>query len=92
MTAAEFPIYRKYPNELSFFRIHSPTLFTELKIIGRSYTVVRIEAQNHFDHLFIADMRELRGGHWEASSEEEFDQRMEHCRANFKELSGAVAV
>lgn len=68
----EFPIYRKYNNNKSFFKIDSLDHFTELKLTGKRVEKHSFQAKIHPDRVFIQDMIEMLGGHWVESSEEEF--------------------
>lgn len=52
----QFPQYRKYPNEASYFRIESPEVFEELKKIGERWTIERYEAKILPDRNFIHDL------------------------------------
>ncbi|MGD1848095.1 MAG: hypothetical protein ACFB10_22090 [Salibacteraceae bacterium] len=79
-----YPIFRKYPNGASFFRIDSPRLFTELKLTPSFFSLEQIQATIHPDRLLISDMVEMRSGYWEPSSEEEFAERLAWCEKNLK--------
>lgn len=68
----QFPVYRKYPNDLSFFRISDPSHFEELKITGKHVELYLFEANILPDRNFIADMLEMKDGHWVESNEAEF--------------------
>jgi hypothetical protein len=78
----QYPVYRKYPNDLAFFRILSEDEFEELSIIGTRYTLSRIKAQILPDRVYIKDMLDLHNGHWVLSSEEEYFAMKKECEEN----------
>jgi hypothetical protein len=69
-----FPIYRKYYNDKSFFKINSSKHFLELKITGSQKEEFEFKAKIHPDRVFIQDMIAMENGHWVESSAEEFEQ------------------
>ena len=69
-----YPVYRKYPNHKSFFKITSAEHFEEIKLTGALAEMHVFKANIHPDRLFIQDMIDMREGHWEQSSEQEFEQ------------------
>lgn len=75
-----FPLYRKYPNEKSFFRITASDAFDELKIMGSRYMIYHVKASILPDRNFIADMINFEGGHWLECSEEEYIATEKECR------------
>ena len=80
-----FPIYRKYPNNKSFFRIASAERFEEVKITGSRAERHVFEAKIFPDRQFIQDMIDMRGGFWVESSEAEFAEerkRISPARGN----------
>ena len=72
----KFPVYRKYPNGLSFFKVMDDRHFMEVKLTGKFAAVHHFEAKILPDMNFIQDMLSLAGGHWEESSAEEFQQAL----------------
>lgn len=52
----EYPIYRKYKNDLSYFKISSPELLEELKIMGKFYSIHTIEAKILPERNLIFDL------------------------------------
>lgn len=81
-----FPLFRKYPNNASFFRLDSAEEFLELKIMGSRYSLISIKAKILPDRNYITDMITMENDHWIASSEEEFERALKECRQNRKEL------
>jgi len=73
-----YPIYRKYPNNKSFFKITAPDRFEEVKLTGRSAELHVFEAKIFPDRQLIQDMTDMVGGYWELSSREEFEVCLSH--------------
>ncbi|MCB9361713.1 MAG: hypothetical protein H6587_08795 [Flavobacteriales bacterium] len=67
-----FPVYRKYKNEKSFFKITSPTEFEEIKFLGNRGEIHYFKAKILPDFNFILDMINDFEPYWEVSSEKEF--------------------
>ena len=67
-----FPIYRKYKNGLSYFKIISETEFYEVKINGSRYELIHIHAKIHPDRVLIADMLNNYNNYWDTCSAEEY--------------------
>lgn len=69
-----FPLFRKYPNDMSFFKIEDADHFVELKRTGKKVEVHTFEAKILPDRNFIRDMIDQKDGHWVESSEAEFEE------------------
>jgi hypothetical protein len=68
----DFPQYRKYPNNKSYFKVLSPSTFEEIQVMGKHKFLTRFEAKIHPDRLLIDDM--LQGkGHWVTIPGEEYE-------------------
>ncbi|MEX2595621.1 MAG: hypothetical protein WEC59_01735 [Salibacteraceae bacterium] len=72
----EFPVYRKYPNEKSFFKIIDESHFIEIKLTGKQPEVHHFEAKILPDRNFIQDMLNMHGGYWVICTSEEFESRL----------------
>ncbi|GAB5539316.1 MAG: hypothetical protein Salg2KO_14190 [Salibacteraceae bacterium] len=59
-----FPVYRKYTNGQSLFKIVSHTEFIELKRFRNSWDRYEFEAKIFPDKQLIADMIEMRDALW----------------------------
>lgn len=70
---ANFPVYRKYPNNSSVFKIESETTFIEIQKLGAKYIKYQFEAKIFPDRQRIQDMIAMHNNHWEEASEMEFD-------------------
>jgi hypothetical protein len=51
-----FPVYRKYKNSKSYFKIIHPRLFEEIQVIGSKKVIKQIEAKLFPEVLFIKDL------------------------------------
>ena len=73
----DFPQYRKYPGNRSYFRIMAEDRFDELQVMGNRGILHTVKAEIYPDKLRIADMLTNEGGHWEMSNAEEFEAAMD---------------
>ena len=67
----KFPLYRKYPNNKSYFKVLSAESFEEIQVVGSKYLLTRVNAQILPDRYFIADMIEA-SSHWVKIDEVEY--------------------
>jgi hypothetical protein len=51
-----FPVYRKYKNNKSYFKIINPKLFEEIQLIGSKKIVKQTEAKQFPEMVFIHDL------------------------------------
>ncbi len=72
-TKQEFPVYRKYDGDFSFFKIEGPNKFIELKKLADFVTKYEVKAKILPDFQFISDMISKHNNHWLESTEEEFE-------------------
>lgn len=70
----QFPVYRKYANGKSYFRVNSESHFTEVMFIGKRKEVYEFYAKIFPDVMLIKDMLAMENGSYEESSEAEFEQ------------------
>lgn len=70
----EFPLYRKYSNNKSYFKVVSKSKFIELKITGSLIERFEFEAKILPDRNFIQDMLNLEKGFWESIDAEEWEE------------------
>ena len=52
----EYPIYRKYKNNKSYFKILDPRNFVEIQLIGRQRRMLTIEVKQYPEMMFIRDL------------------------------------
>ncbi len=75
----EFPQYRKYKNNHSFFKIESDTRFIEYKLLGSKVERYSFEAKILPDRNYLNDMLYSFENHWDKMNEKEwFDFLNEH--------------
>lgn len=75
-----FPLYRKYAHDKTFFRINSKENFDELTIIGSFYIYRNQQAHIFPEFTMIIDMIENSNNNWIAISEQEFEEKLEECK------------
>jgi len=51
-----FPVYRKYKNNKSYFKIINPLLFEEVQLIGRKKIFKQTEAKRFPEKNFVSDL------------------------------------
>lgn len=51
-----FPVYRKYKNNKSYFKIIQANLFEEIQLIGSKKVVKQTEAKQYPEMFFIRDL------------------------------------
>lgn len=74
----DFPVYRKYKNNKSFFKIISENQFQELMFIGNRIEVYDFYAKIFPDFQLIRDMIDMENGSYDEITEEEFIQKSSH--------------
>src|SRR5690606_24211854 len=82
----DFPVFRKYPDQKTFFKIESNNHLVELKIIGKSFLVTRIEAKILPERILIQDLIEAKENGYLKIEEEEFEQQWKFCHDQLKPL------
>lgn len=68
-----FPIYRKYPNGQSYFKIVSPTEFIELKLEAKGFKTYTFQATILPDRVYIQDLILNENQYWSSSDADEFE-------------------
>ncbi|MEO8761567.1 MAG: hypothetical protein ABI388_09145 [Bacteroidia bacterium] len=56
LESIKYPQYRKYKNGLSYFKISSPILMEEIKVVGSKLFTYQIEAKQYPEKVFINDL------------------------------------
>jgi hypothetical protein len=69
----KYPVFRKYPNDRSFFKVIDESHFVEVKLTGNRAELHHFEANILPDRNFIQDMINMSEGHWVESTEDEFE-------------------
>ncbi len=68
-----FPVFRKYRNDRSYFKIINPMLLEEIQIVGKQRVIHRLVANLYPDKLFIRDLL-LNERLTDEISEEEYER------------------
>lgn len=76
----EFPLYRKYANNKSFFEILSNDTFRELKITGQRFELIVINATILPERNYIQDLIQNDQGYYEETDVFSFNQQLEYCQ------------
>ena len=75
MKKLEFPLYRKYPNNRSYFKVFSAQEWVELRVEpGRNVVKYDFKATTLPDRNFLNDMMAAQKAHWVEISENEFNK------------------
>ena len=74
-----FPLYRKYSNNKSYFKVLSEDTFEEIQILGKHYLLNHFKAKILPDRYLIKDMINLFEGRWEEIEEKEYDILRTRC-------------
>lgn len=69
-----FPQFRKYKNNLSYFKIQSNEQFVEWKKMTNSWEKIDYQAKILPDRNYIQDMLSDYKKYWDEISEEEYNQ------------------
>ncbi|MES2627933.1 MAG: hypothetical protein V4616_03095 [Bacteroidota bacterium] len=76
----DFPVFRRYTNRQSYFRIDSPVVLHEIKLIGKFYQEFRLDAVQLPDRNFVSDLVHLAVEGAEALSQPEYDLHVDEIR------------
>jgi hypothetical protein len=68
-----FPLFRKYHDGQTLFRIESEEEFTEIRRMGKYFSRMRYFAKNYADRLLISDMIQLNQEQFAESDQKEFE-------------------
>ena len=82
----EFPCYRKYLNNKSYFKISSPAHFEELKITGKYFSLELVETKTLPERNFISDMLFDFVQSWQEIQEAEYEEKKQFCLLNLKRI------
>lgn len=75
-----FPVYRKYSNNKSFFKVLNENQFEEIQFIGKKCNVHQFTAKILPDRYLIKDMLEQKDNRWEEISEDEYESMFRNCK------------
>lgn len=82
-----FPLFRKYPNDKSYFKILSDQEFIEYTLVGQYYSVNAIKASILPDRNYLMDLIENTDKNYLVISEEEFESAIHVWKTTKKLLS-----
>jgi hypothetical protein len=68
-----YPLYRKYSNGKSFFKVISETEFEEIQVLGDKISIHHFETKILPDRNYISDLTYNYEEHWEVCEKEEFE-------------------
>ena len=72
-----YPVFRKYIDENTFFKIANESEFQEIKRMGNYFSVTDIICKIHPERMFLNDLVQMNYETIAASSEGEYDQMFE---------------
>lgn len=82
--AGKFPVYRKYPNNSSYFMLDAEDHFIEYKLIGRkSYMITQLKAKILPERIMLQDLIQCAGT-IESCGKEEFEKFVQSCESERK--------
>lgn len=81
-----FPVYKKYPNNLSYFKVLSPDSLEEIKITGNYYSVINLHAKILPERNFITDMLKNENNNWVEISGSEYEAILSQVKKTKKLL------
>jgi hypothetical protein len=73
----QFPVYRKYKNNKSYFKIINPALFEQVQVVGSKRFVTEVKAELYPEKLFISDLLTQPGIAEEISESEYLEAKKE---------------
>ena len=76
----DFPQYRKYKNNKSYFKISSLTEWDEIQIIGSIYLLSKFEVKIMPDRNFIQDMLFDYVTNWDVIEEKEYNEHLNRVK------------
>lgn len=81
MNLNQFPQYRKYTNERSYFKIVSANHCVEIQLIGKKYAVYELQAKQFPEKQFIAGLLTADSVMVNVISEEEYNELLLSCES-----------
>lgn len=81
----EFPLYRKFATETSYYKLLDDKSFIEIKILGSKYSVTEFEAKIFPDFNLIKDL--IEATHWVDINANEFEAKLDYCKNNLTKIN-----
>ncbi len=69
----EYPVYRKYSNAKSYFKVENEREFIQLQLIGKRVMKQVVHAKQYPEMLLVQSLIHMDEPHIVLSSKEEFD-------------------
>ncbi len=73
----EFPVYRKYSNDKSYFKVESDNEFIQLQVIGKKVFESKITVVQYPERLLVNDLIQAEETHILSIGEAEFVEQLE---------------
>ena len=73
----KFPVYRKYSNDKSYFKVESESEFIQLQVIGKKVFESRITVVQYPERLLVNDLIKAEEPHILSIGEAEFVEQLE---------------
>ena len=86
MIMHDFPLFRKYTNNKSYFKINNLLNFEEIKITPNYYSILIIEIKTLPERNFINDMINDYFQSWQEISMQEYEAKKTYCLNNLKNM------
>lgn len=86
LNSINFPLFRKYANGNTYFRVNAYDNFDELKIMGNNYSLKNYKATILPDRNYIIDLINNEGEHWKIIDEVEFNQTLASCEEKMQKV------
>jgi len=81
-----FPLYRKYGHNRTFFKIISSKKFEEIQIVGNNYSIHEIEAKILPEFHYVNDLIINHNNHWEVIDEKEYEEVLKRCKNELQKV------
>lgn len=76
----QYPIYRKYPHNRTFFKVISDEEFEELNIMKDRFSLRQFKVELFPDRVFVHDLTHNFQAHWEPIEPSEYEDMKTFCR------------
>lgn len=75
----KFPLYRKYSNNLAYFKVISEMEWEELQFIGNKCTIHKFYVKILLDRNYVHDLIVNADNNWSEIEEGEYEKRKKEC-------------
>lgn len=84
-TEPQFPLYRKYPDNKTYFKVIGPEAFEEIRRIGNRYELHTYQAEKLPDRNLVEDLIREEGA-VETASSSEYEHFKQYCLEHLSPL------